>query len=39
MSNDLIVIENVSTLGYYLSNDKVFLDFEHLSITLQAIAK
>jgi len=39
MLNDVIVIENVSTLGYCLSNDKVFLDFDHLSITLQIIAK
>jgi len=39
MANDLIVIENVSTLGYCLSNDKVFLDFDHLKIALQTIAK
>lgn len=39
MSNDLIVIENVITLGFCLSNDKVFLDYEHLTIALQTIAK
>jgi len=39
ISNDVIVIENVSTLGYCLSNDKVFLDYEHLTIALQTIAK
>ncbi|XP_003243924.1 uncharacterized protein LOC100575630 [Acyrthosiphon pisum] len=39
MSHDLIVIENVSTLGYCLSNEKVFLDFDHLKTTLRTIAK
>lgn len=39
MPNYVIVIENVSTLGYCLSNDIVFLDYDHLSITLQTIAK
>ncbi|XP_022176945.1 uncharacterized protein LOC111038231 [Myzus persicae] len=39
MPNDLIVIENVSILGYYLCNEKVFLDYDHLTIALQIIAK
>jgi len=37
--NDLIVIENVSTLGYCLSKDKAFLDNDHLTIALQMMAK
>jgi len=37
--NDLIVIENVSSLGYRLSNAKVFLDYEHLTVGLRTIAK
>jgi len=39
MANDLIVIENINTLGYCLSNEKVFLDNDHLTIALQALAK
>jgi len=39
MPNDLIVIENVSALGYCLCNEKVFLDNDHLTVSLQTIAK
>ncbi|XP_022176935.1 uncharacterized protein LOC111038226 isoform X2 [Myzus persicae] len=39
IENDLIVIENVNALGYCLSNEKVFLDYEHLTVALQTIAK
>ncbi|XP_022176938.1 uncharacterized protein LOC111038227 isoform X2 [Myzus persicae] len=39
MANDVIVIENVSTLGYCFSNARVFLDYEHLTIALQTLAK
>jgi len=37
--NDLIVIENVSTLGYCGIKDKAFLDVDHLKIALQTMAK
>lgn len=39
MANDLIVVEHVSTLGYSLSNEKEFLNIDHLKITLQTIGK
>jgi len=34
MANDLIVIENVSTLEYSLSNEKVLLNIDHLTILI-----
>lgn len=41
IANDLIVIENINTLGYShcSSNEKVFLDIDHLTIALQTLAK
>lgn len=38
-ANYVIVIENVSCLEYCFSNEKVFMDYEHLTIALQTIAK
>nr|BAH72660.1 ACYPI001427 [Acyrthosiphon pisum] len=36
---DLIVLENVNPLGFRLSEDRPFLDYDHLVIALQALAK
>lgn len=36
---DLIIVENVNTLGYRYSVDQLFIDKDHLIIALQAIAK
>lgn len=36
---DLIVFENVNTLGYRFTEEPIFLDNDHLIIALQAIAK
>ncbi|XP_015378358.1 PREDICTED: uncharacterized protein LOC107172582 [Diuraphis noxia] len=36
---DLIVFENVNTLGYRFTEEQIFLDYDHLIIALQAIAK
>lgn len=37
--NDLIVLENVIPLGYGLSAERVFLDYDHLLSAVQALAK
>lgn len=39
MESDLIVLENVSPLGYRLSEELQFLDYDHLAMAMQAIAK
>lgn len=36
---DLIILENVGDFGYRLSEERVFLDYDHLVSALQAIAK
>ncbi|XP_060871639.1 uncharacterized protein LOC132945860 [Metopolophium dirhodum] len=36
---DLIVFENVNTLGYRFTEEQMFMDNDHLIIALQAIAK
>ncbi|XP_026809059.1 uncharacterized protein LOC113551174 [Rhopalosiphum maidis] len=36
---DLIIFENVNTLGYRYSKDQLFIDKDHLIVALQAIAK
>jgi len=36
---DLIVLENVNPLGFRLSEAHPFLDYDHLVVALQAIAK
>ncbi|XP_060871621.1 uncharacterized protein LOC132945847 [Metopolophium dirhodum] len=36
---DLIVLENVNPLGYRLSKERPFLDYDHLLIALRALAK
>lgn len=36
---DLIVLENVSPLGFRLSEDRLFIDHDHLTTALQALAK
>lgn len=36
---DLIVLENANPLGFRLSEARLFLDYNHLIIALQAIAK
>lgn len=36
---DLIVFENVHTLGYRFNEERLFLDNEHVTIALRAVAK
>jgi len=36
---DLIIFENVSTLCYHFTEDQIFLDYNHLIVALQTIAK
>ncbi|XP_050532598.1 uncharacterized protein LOC126900720 [Daktulosphaira vitifoliae] len=36
---DMIVLENVSTLGYKLSEQRLMLDYEHIEIALKSMAK
>lgn len=37
--NDLVILENVIPLGYSLSEERNFLDYEHLLSALTALAK
>lgn len=37
--SSIIVLENVKHLGFRLSENRLFLDYDHLVIALQAIAK
>jgi len=39
VEKDLIVLENVSPLGFRLSEDRPFIDHNHLTTALQALAK
>lgn len=36
---DLIILENVNTLGYRLCEERLFLDYNHLVSALEAVAK
>lgn len=36
---DVLVIEDLQPLGYKLSNEKIFLDFEHVSLVLEKLGK
>ncbi|XP_016659178.1 uncharacterized protein LOC100166909 isoform X2 [Acyrthosiphon pisum] len=36
---DLIVLENINPLGFRLCEDRLFIDYNHLVIALQALAK
>ncbi|VVC43035.1 Protein of unknown function DUF227,CHK kinase-like,Protein kinase-like domain [Cinara cedri] len=38
VENDLIILENVNPSGFRLSEERLFLDYEHLVIALQALA-
>ncbi|VVC43036.1 Protein of unknown function DUF227,Protein kinase-like domain,CHK kinase-like [Cinara cedri] len=39
VENDLIILENVNPSGFRLSEERLFLDYDHLVKALQAIAK
>lgn len=39
VENDLIILENVCPSGFRLSEDRLFLDYDHLAISLRALAK
>ncbi|XP_016659183.1 uncharacterized protein LOC100167634 [Acyrthosiphon pisum] len=39
VEKDLIMLENVIPLGFRLSEDRLFIDYNHLVIALQALAK
>jgi len=36
---DLIVLENLNPLGFQLCEERLFIDYNHLIIALQALAK
>jgi len=37
--SDLIVLENVKPLGFRLSEERLFIDYDHIVIAIQALAK
>jgi len=39
VEKDLIMLENVIPLGFRLSEERLFIDYDHLLIALQALAK
>ncbi|XP_022176933.1 uncharacterized protein LOC111038225 isoform X2 [Myzus persicae] len=39
VEKDLIILENVNPLGFRLSEERLFIDYDHLVIALQALAK
>ncbi|XP_050443806.1 uncharacterized protein LOC126847539 [Adelges cooleyi] len=39
VDNDVIILENMRSLGFRLSEERVFIGFDHISAGLQAIAK
>lgn len=38
VENDLIILENANSSGFRLTNESLFLDYEHLVMALQALA-